>query len=71
VYAKIESQRAKRMLDTFAGWTLRERAAAAARMLVPVTQTIGERDGREVILLATNMKPSEIARLAQVGVELE
>jgi hypothetical protein len=72
VYAKIESRRAKMMLDTMeAGRVVRERATAAARMLVPVTQTIGERDGREVILVETNINPSEIARLLKVGAELE
>jgi hypothetical protein len=72
IYAKIEAQRAKSLIDTFdTGRLLRERAAAAAKMLTPVTQTIGERDGMQVVLVAVNMTPAEISRMAQVGLELE
>jgi hypothetical protein len=72
IYAKIESQRATSLLGIFeAGRVLRERAAAAAKMISPVTQTIGERDGREVILVETKLTASEIARLHQVGLEME
>jgi hypothetical protein len=72
IYAKIESMRAKSLMDTFdTGRLLRERAAAAAKMLTPVTQTIGERDGMQVVLVAVNMTPAEISRMAQVGLELE
>jgi hypothetical protein len=72
IYAKIEAMRAKSMIETFDfGRLLRERAAAAARMLVPVTQTIGERDGMAVVLVETKMTPADISRMAQVGLELE
>lgn len=53
------------------GETLRTKAFQAARMLSGITQSIGERDGREVILVEVKLTPSEIARLAQVGTELE
>jgi hypothetical protein len=72
IYAKIESKRAESLLGIFeAGRTLRERAAAAARMLVPVTQMIGEREGREVWLVETKLSASDIARLHQVGLDME
>jgi hypothetical protein len=72
IYAKIEAKRAQMMMETFDfGRLLRERAAAAARMLVPVTQTIGERDGMAVVLVETKMTPADISRMAQVGLELE
>jgi hypothetical protein len=72
IYAKIEAKRASSLLDTFdTGQLLRERARAAAKMLVPVSQVIGERDGREVWLIETKLTPADIARLASVGLELE
>jgi hypothetical protein len=72
IYAQIEAKRAQMMMETFDfGRLLRERAAAAARMLVPVTQTIGERDGMAVVLVETKMTPADISRMAQVGLELE
>jgi hypothetical protein len=72
IYAKIEAKRAQSLMDTFdTGQLLRERARAAAKMLVPVTQVIGERDGMQVVLVETKMTPAEISRMAQVGLELE
>jgi hypothetical protein len=72
IYAKIEAKRAQSLMDTFdTGQLLRERARAAAKMLVPVTQVIGERDGMQVVLVETKMTPGDISRMAQVGLELE
>jgi hypothetical protein len=72
IYAKIESRRADSLLGLFeAGRTLRERAAAAAKMIVPVTHVIGERDGMQVVLVETKLTPSEIARMHQIGMEME
>lgn len=52
------------------GELLRKKAAVAARALVSVTQRI-EHEGKEVRILAVKLKPNEIARLAQVGADLE
>jgi hypothetical protein len=72
IYARIEAKRAQSLMDTFdTGQLLRERARAAAKMLVPVTQVIGERDGMQVVLVETKMTPGDISRMAQVGLELE
>lgn len=72
VYAMIDARRAKIKLETMEfGRMLRERAHAAAKMLVPVTQTVETRDGREVIVVATKMTPNEISRMARAGVEIE
>jgi hypothetical protein len=53
------------------GELLRKKAANAARMLVAVTQQAGEMNGREVWILEVKLTPSDIARLASTGVELE
>jgi hypothetical protein len=36
-----------------------------------VTQVIGERDGMQVVLVETKLTPSEIARMHQIGMEME
>ena len=72
IHAKLDARRAKSMLERVEmGSLMMARATTALRMLVPVTQTIGERDGREVVLVETKIKPMEIARLLQVGAKLE
>lgn len=72
VYAKIEAKRANGLMAAIElGSVYRERAGAAARMISPVTQTIGERDGMPVVLVEVKMTPAEITRMGQVGIELE
>jgi hypothetical protein len=53
------------------GETLRKKAANAARMLTPVTQSIGQHDGREVMIMAVNLTPDQIVRMADIGTKIE
>lgn len=73
---KIESQLAARRTKALIatadlGETLRKKAEQAARMLSPIDQQLGDREGKEVWLVKSQLTPTEIARMAQVGVELE
>jgi hypothetical protein len=71
--ARLEHRRLK-SLEEIAdmGETLRRKAVQAARMLTAVQQTVGhDAQGREIVLLEVKMTPGEIARMAQVGAELE
>lgn len=70
--AALRARRLKSLIEAAdLGDSLRKKAAAAVRMLTPVTQRLGERDGKEVWILEVNMTPSDICKLAQVGVALE
>jgi hypothetical protein len=53
------------------GELLRKKAMEVARLLTSIEQHLGERDGREVILLASVIRPADVCRLAEVGVKLE
>jgi hypothetical protein len=53
------------------GETLRKKASAAARLLVGVTQRVGEIEGREAVIIEVNMSPSDICALAKTGAALE
>lgn len=72
ILAKLESKRLKSLLATAElGETLRNKAATAARMITPVTQSIGQHEGREAIIMATNLTPDQIVRMAEVGAKIE
>src|SRR5574341_366857 len=72
VMKTLEKRRLEARIETAdLGKLLRERAMIAARTLVPVTQKTQDKDGRQVVIIKTRISPGEIARLAQVGVELE
>jgi hypothetical protein len=70
--ADLESRRLQARIETAdLGATLRRKASNAVRMLVAVSQQIGNQNGKEVWVLATELKPNEIASLAKTGVDLE
>lgn len=53
------------------GEQLRRKASAAARMLVGVTQKVGQIDGREAVILEVKMTPGDICAMAKTGAALE
>lgn len=53
------------------GETLRKKAASAARLLSAVTQNVGTHEGKDVIIMAANLTPEQIIRMAEVGVRIE
>jgi hypothetical protein len=72
ILAKLGEKRLKSLLETAElGETLRKKAASAARMITSVTQSVGTHDGREAVILATNLTPMDIVRMAEVGVKIE
>lgn len=55
------------------GEELRTKAAQAAKLLVATTQAAGVHpdDGRAIYILAANLTPEQIVRMAEVGVKIE
>jgi hypothetical protein len=72
IRAELEARRLRARLETAdLGQTLRQKAANAARIIVAVTQEFVDENGQRVRVMKTDLKPHEIARLAEVGVDLE
>jgi hypothetical protein len=70
--AALQRRRIKSLTEVAdLGETLRRKAATAARMMSAVTQSVGTHEGHEVIVMASNLTPDQIARLAEVGVKIE
>jgi hypothetical protein len=72
IMAALQRRRIKSLTEVAdLGETLRRKAATAARMMSAVTQSVGTHEGHEVIVMASNLTPDQIARLAEVGVKIE
>ena len=72
VRAELEARRLQSRIDTAdLGRMMRQKAHNALRMLVGVEQTVVDEDGQRVRIIAVNLKPFEIERLAKTGTELE
>lgn len=69
---KLEARRFASLVEVAElGETLRKRATAAAKLLSPVTRSLGMHDGREVVVMEVALSPDQIVKLADVGVKLE
>ena len=69
---ELEGQRIEAQKETAdLGRMLRQKAYNSLRVLTPISQSIGEKDGMEVWIMEAKLTPSDIARLASVGVDLE
>lgn len=69
---QIAQRRLQAMLDAAdLGELLRKKATTAARLLSAVTQHVGTHEGKEVVIMAANLTPEQIIRMAEVGVKIE
>jgi translation initiation factor 2B subunit (eIF-2B alpha/beta/delta family) len=69
---QLQQRRLKSLLEVAdLGETLRKKAATAARMLSPISQTIGTQDGRDVLIMAVTLTPDQIVRMADIGTKIE
>ena len=53
------------------GKVLRTKASAAARLLVGVTQKVGQVEGKDAVIIEVKMSPSDICTMAKTGAALE
>jgi hypothetical protein len=69
---RLQERKLKSLVETAdLGELLRKKALTAARMLSAVTQSIGQIEGREAVIMAVNLTPDQIVRMADIGTKIE